>query len=205
MRKSLTILCLLLFSLSPCIAQSQLDKVELEQAFWDDLTVYRPKAKTLRPENPKRIGQNLYVSENGFYETESAQNTSFFKKALFSWIPVCESSLPEESVMTLLTGYTGKRQYTVHLLQHRYKFGTAEMEVPLIQLLEYCMDNGCKPYVGIESSCADTLAATLFMVNAENGYCHTFQITLDKALLDLDEGTIRAEAYTFTPIHNLKQ
>lgn len=205
MCKTLTIVCLLFFSLFPGVTQPLQDKVELEQVFWNELIVFRPKGKALRPDNPKRIDQNLYVSENGFYETESVQNTAFFKKSLFSWVPVCDSSFPRESVMTLLTGYTGKRKYTVHLLQHRYKFGTAETEVPLSLLLEYCMNMGCTPYVGIESAEGDTLAATLFMVNAEQGYCHTFHFKLDKALLDLDEGIFLAEAYTFTPINNLKQ
>ena len=181
------------------------DKVELEEAFWDGLLIYRPIGKAMAPVNPRRIDKNLYVSENGWYESESIQNTAFFRKALFSWSPLCESAFPVESVMTLLTGHTGKKTYSVHLLQHRYKFGTAETDVPLALLLEYCRRMDCTPYVGIESQDEDRVIATLFMVNAHDGYCHTFKFTIDTALLDAETGEFQAEAYTFTPINNLKQ
>ena len=213
MRKALTILWVLAMWF-PCTGRSvqdgsirlkEKDKVELEQAFWDGLLVYRPKGKSLCPDNPKRIDKDLFVNEGGFYETESVQNTAFFKKALFSWIPVCESARPVESVMTLLTGYTGKKEYTVHLMQHRYKFGMAETDVPLELLLEYCFVMGCTPYVGIESQEDDCVVATLFMVNPKSGYCHTFKFIIEKSLLDLEKGEIQAEAYTFTPINNLRQ
>lgn len=213
MRKALTILCLLVFWL-PCGAQvlrdgkimiSEKDKPELEQAFWEGLQVYVPKGLDLRVKNAKRIEKNLYVMENGWYETESVQNTAFFRKSLFLWLPVCESARPSESVMTQLTGHTGKKRYAVHLLQHRYKFGTAETEIPLPLLLEYCMSMGCTPYVGIESLAEGTIDATLFMVNPEAGFCHTFRFTIDQALLDEEEGMLQAEVYTFTPINNLKQ
>jgi len=213
MRKALTIFCVIAMWL-PCAGQSvqdgsirlkEKDKAELEQAFWDGLMVYRPKGKNLRPDNLQRIDKDLYVSENGFYETESVQNTAFFKKALFSWIPVCESTYPSESVMTLLTGHTGKKDYTIHLLQHRYRFGTAETDIPLALLLEYCIGMGCTPYVGIETIEGDRISAVLFMVNDDKGYCHTFRFFIEKALLDMTEGAFLAEAYTFTPIDNLKQ
>ena len=213
MRKALTILCLLVFWLS-CGAQapqdgkvmiSEKDKPELEQAFWDGLQVYVPKGLDLPVKNAKRIEKNLYVMEKGWYETQSVQNTAFFRKTLFLWQPVCESVRPSESVMTQLTGHTGKKRYTVHLLQHRYKFGTAETEILLPLLLEYCMNMGCTPYVGIESLAGGTINASLFMVNPEAGFCHTFRFTIDQALLDEEEGMLQAEAYTFTPINNLKQ
>lgn len=213
MRKALTIICLLALWLS-CgaitpqdgkVVVPEKDKVELEQAFWDGLQAFMPKGYTAPIGNPKRIDQNLYVSENGWYESESVQNTAFFKKFLFTWQPVCESARPSESVMTLLTGHTGKKEYRVNLLQHRYKYGTAETEVPLSLLLEYCLTMGCTPYVGIETSDSETIAATLFMVNEPVGYCHTLHFTIEKALLDQHEGLFRAEAYTFTPINNLKK
>lgn len=212
MRKTLTIL--ILFALwHTCVAQPPQsdtvwqkgrDKVELEDAFWDGLMVYRPKGKVLRPEYPRRIEKDLYVDEGGFYEIESVQNAAFFRRTLFSWIPVCESSLPVESVMTLLTGHTGKKKYTVHLLQHRYKFGSAVTDVPLDLLLEYCMEKGCIPYVGIESQETDSIFAMLFMVNVDSGYCHSFRFAFAPAILDQETGEIQAEAYTYTPIHNLK-
>ena len=67
------------------------------------------------------------------------------------------------------------------------------------------MTMGCTPYVGIESATDTMMTAVLFMLNAAAGYCHSFRFTVDPALLDEEEGVMQAEAYTFTPIHNLKQ
>lgn len=184
---------------------SDMNKIELERFFWDGLHAYKSGHQRTRPDNLQRIGQSLYVSDNGWYETESIKNASFFKRAHFTYLPVCESALPVESAMTLLTGYTAKKQYSVHLLQHRYGFSKAETDVPLSQLLDYCMDSGCTPYVGIVSYEGDKVAASLFMVNVEQGYCHTFKFSIPKALLDSDEGEFSAEVYTYTPIHNLEQ
>lgn len=181
------------------------DKVELEQAFWDDLMVYRPKGKSIRPDDLRRIDKNLYVNEGGYYESESIQNTSFFRKSFLSWSPVCETTLPVESTMTLLTGHTGRKQYSVHFLQHRYGYGKAETDIPLALLLEYCLEMGCTPYVGIESQEGDIIEASLFMVNVDAGFCHTFRFKMDTVLFDHQEGEFDAEAFTFTPIYNIKK
>ena len=210
MRKTLTILCMLALGLSCVAGQPQepfsveKNKIELEQMFWDGLMVFRPKGKMPRPGNLQRIDENLYVSENGCYESEDVQNTAFFRKNLFIWQPVCESARPAESLMTLLTAHTGKKAFTVHLLQHRYGYASAETEIPLALLLEYCLENGCTPYVGIESAEDEELSATLFMVNHALGYCHTFHFTVNRDVLDRDEGLFEAEAYTYTPIETAK-
>ena len=188
---------------SPQVVFDSKDKVQLEQEFWDGLQVFIPKGLKASQGDLKRIEKNLYVSEQGWYETESVQNTAFFRKWMFGWIPLCESDRPAESAMTLLTGHTGKKQYTVQLKQHRYKYGMSETEVPLALLLEYCLSQGCIPYAGVESTSDGRVVATLFMVNADAGYCHTFKCEMDSTMLDSEEGTIEAEAYTFTPIHNL--
>ena len=36
------------------------------------------------------------------------------------------------------------------------------------------------------------------------GYCHTFHFTVNRDVLDRDEGLFEAEAYTYTPIETAK-
>lgn len=180
------------------------DKVELEASFLEGIASYAGSLQQGRPRNLKRIGENLYVSENGYYETEAVQHTSFFKKTVFSWLPVCESGLPIESVMTLLTGFTGKKVFHVDLKLHGYGYSVVETEVPLTQLLAYCVDAGCTPYVGIESTAGDTVTGSLFLLNRSFGYCHSLKFRIGKSMLDQEEGRFDAEAYVYTPVHNLK-
>ena len=181
------------------------NKIELEFSFMDLLTQLEPyHRKVLRPGNLKRVGENLYIVEKGFYQNQSIQNSAFYKKTHFSYHPVCTSSLPAESVMTLLTMGAGKERFTIRIVQHRYGYTTAETSVPLSHLLALCQEAGCIPYVGIESIENGTIKASLFMVNQAFGYCHTFRVVIPVELLDQEEGVFLADAYTFTPIDNMK-
>lgn len=213
MRKTLIIIAILAVCI-PCGATlpqawcdtlSGKNKVDLEKRFMEELLAFTPRGNRPRPDNLRRIGQFLYLSENGWYEKESIRNAAYFKRYHFTYSPLCESAAPAESVITLLNGYTGKKNYIVHLQQHRYGYTLKETDVPLIQLLEYCMSKGCTPYVGIVSQEGDYVSATLFLPNPEDGYCHTFRFHVEKKLLDLETGFFQAEAYTYTPIDNLKQ
>ena len=184
---------------------SGMDKHELDSLFINGIcssSLFR--AQTI-PYNLSRIGENLYVSENGFYELPSIQNSSFFRKQSHLYYPVCDSKHPKESVLTLLSAHTGSKNYIVHLTYHTYNYSQIQVDVPLTQLLGFCLDNGCTPYIGIEQ-CGDLrILATLFMLNEGLGYCHTFSFYIDKAVLDKDNGTFDAHVYSFTPIHNLSK
>ena len=59
------------------------------------------------------------------------------------------------------------------------------------------------PYVGVESMDETEARVTLFLVNEQLGYAHTLSFTIGLDLLEGTEGLMQAEAYTFTPIHNL--
>ncbi len=184
---------------------SGMDKHELDSSFIIGLRSSPLSRAQSIPYNLSRIGDNLYVSENGFYEIPSIQNSSFFKRKSHTYYPVCDSKLPQESVLTLLSAHTGSKNYIVHLTHHTYDYSQVQVDVPLTQLLGYCLDNGCTPYIGIEH-CGDLrILATLFMLNEDLGYCHTFSFSIDKAVLDKDKGTFDAHAYSFTPIHNLRK
>lgn len=174
-------------------------KDELEKDFIRKVTGERKVRKKEIPRNLKRVDRDLYVAENGFFEIAAAQNSAFFRKKGLSFQPVCESSLPVESVMTLLTGYNRKKDYAVRTLFHQYGYQTVEKTIPLDDLIECCLEDGCIPYVGIESRNEETLVATLFMVNRPFGYSHTFQFTVSPAVFDKPAGILSARAYLYTP------
>ena len=179
-------------------------KDELEAEFIREVAVDHKVKKREVPRNLKRVDRDLYVAENGFYEIESAQRSAFFRRKGLFYQPLCESSLPVESLMTLLTGFNRRKDYTVQAVCHQYGYRTAQISVPLDYLIDYCLDQGCVPYVGIESQTKDTVVATLFMVNRSLGYSHTFQFTVDTDMLDETAGTLSAKAYLFTPIYRRK-
>ncbi|MCR5709164.1 MAG: hypothetical protein K6G79_01645 [Bacteroidales bacterium] len=179
-------------------------KDELEKGFIRKVTGERKPVKREIPRNMKRVDRDLYVSENGFYETEAAQNSAYFRKKGLFYQPVCESSLPVESVMTLLTGHIRRKDYSVMVSFHQYAYRNTEMTVPLDAIVASCLEEGCTSYVGIESKNDDTVVATVFMVNRALGYSHTFQLTVPTEILDKPSGTLSARAYLYTPLYPKK-
>lgn len=203
MQKTLTTLLAALLLAVQALAQGP-DKAALEAAFMERLAVYEPGDWKPQPDSLQRIGPKLYVMDKGFYETEAVRSQAYFTRKWNRYIPVNDASLPVESITTLLSGFTGDTRYNVSLLQRRYNYGTVQVELPLNKLLAFCLEDGAfKPYVGIESQEGDTIKASLFLVSEKLGYCHTFNFSIPKALLGQNTGTLQAEAYTFTPIHNL--
>ena len=209
MRKILTILYFILAIIPSCplLAQEQNsvqgDKVALETAFLLGLKSYSHEGSATIPVHLSRMGKSLYVSDNGSYGTESVRNVSFFERTGKGFAPVCGSSMPVESVTTLLTGYSTGKEYVANVLFHLYGYKTRIIEVSLDQLTGYCMSEGSIPFVGVEDSEGDLVSATLFMVNNRQGYCHTFKFEIPKTMLDNAEGSFSAEAYICTPINNL--
>lgn len=179
-------------------------KDELEKEFLRQVSADRRVARREIPGNLKRVDRDLYVSENGFYEIAAAQNTAFFRKKGLFFQPVCESSLPVESLMTLLTGYIRKKDYSARVSFHQYGYHNTEVTVPLERLIDCCLAEGCTPYVGIESQKDDSVVATLFLVNAPLGYAHTFQFTVNPAVLDRTDGVLKARGYLYTPLYSKK-
>lgn len=202
MRKTIVILLSLVLC-GGAFAQ-ELDKVELEKRFMEGLALYEGPFGRSVPDNLQRIDKDLYASDSGNYEVESVRTVAFFRRVKGQYIPLRDKNKPESSIATLLCGYTGDTDYTVSFKQHRYNYATAEVDVSLNRLLGFCI-NGCGlvPYVGFEKEQDGLVKATLFLVDNERGYAHTFHFTIDKDILSDVKGTLQADAYTFTPIHNL--
>ena len=202
MRKTISILLTLALAFT-AFAQEP-DKVELEKRFMEGLALYEGPFERPIPDNLERIDKDIYASDKGNYEIESVRTVAFFRRVKGQYIPLREKDKPENSIATLLCGYTGDTDYTVALKQHRYNYATAEVDVSLNRLLGFCI-NGCgmTPYVGFEKKDGDIYKATLFLVDQERGHTHTFHFQIDRHILDSKTGRMSAEGYTFTPIHNL--
>ena len=180
------------------------DKEELEKAFLRKMTGDRKNKKREVPRGLKRVDRDIYVAENGFFEIEAAQNSAFFRKKGLLYVPLCESSHPTESILTLLTGYNRKKDYAVRTTVHQYGFVNTELTVPLDNLIDCCLEEGCVPYVGIESQTDESVVASLFMVNRALGYSHTFQFSVNPEILDKTAGMLSAKAHLYTPFYPKK-
>lgn len=179
------------------------EKLKLEESFITDVASFKCDTIPAIPDNLQRISKTMYVSDNGFYESETVRNVSFYERSFRRYSPVCSASYPVESVMNLMTGHLQAGNYTVSLTQHLYGYRTASSELPLSSLLAFCLGQGCVPYVGISDSGPEIVKGTLFMVNGQRGFCHTFKFEISSGVFETGGGTVSVDAYTYTPIHNL--
>lgn len=179
------------------------EKLKLEESFLADAASFRNDSIPGIPDNLQRISKTMYVSDNGYYESESVRNLSFYVRSRRHYTPLCNVENPVESLTTLMTGHLPDNNYTAKITLHLYGYRTASTELPLANLLGFCLNQGCVPYVGISESDPEVVRGTLFMVNEKRGYCHTFRFMAPIVLFSTGEGSVVLDAYTYTPIHNL--
>ena len=147
MRKEITILLCLALSFA-AFAQEP-DKPAMEKFFMDGLSLYEGGLERPLPDSLQRVKKDIYVADYGHFETETVRAVSYFRRdKKGNYLPLLDRDYPKESVLTLLSGYTGNSNYTVALKQHRYNYALEEVEVPLGRLLGFCiMECAFVPYV----------------------------------------------------------
>lgn len=155
-------------------------------------------------EQPVRLDEDLYVLRKGYYLLEQMTCEAYYTRSGERFEPVCDSLHPVESLHNLLSVGGMKSGYTLDVTLRKYGFRTEEFSCPLGRMVDFCLAQGCTPYVGIESEQQGTITAVLIMVNAEYGYNHVFKIVFDTHLLARREGRIAVTLNAYTPTHNLE-
>lgn len=140
---------------------------------------------------PKEI-QDIAIQ----YPAQSCQTDSL--------ILLCDSNHPRESIHNLLSTSSIKNNITVNVTHQKYGFVKEAFECPLSKLINYCLEQGCIPYVGIEGDkSSEHLTAYLTMVQPYHGYNHSLKFTIDRDILHNMSGIISATLNVYIPTHNL--
>lgn len=204
-----------------------MNKIELEESFRPAvLTYYGPaglsgtsdpsgptgpsdlpadmSGPTARDDEPVRLDSGLYVFRKGHYLLEQMECASYYTLRDGRYMAVCDTLHPVESLRNLFSGKVPDRDYTLDLTLRKYGFRTEEFSCPLGRVVDFCLAQGCTPYVGVESEEDGVITAVLIMVNAEYGYNHLFKIIFDTRLLGQGQGHVAATLNAYTPTHNLE-
>ncbi len=188
------------------------DKTELESNLHRRIREYTvtekkpkaPKASRLEKTNTR----DVYVYKRGHYIIPQMASALYFLKEGEEENPeynlIINSKYAAESLNNILSSPAVAKSYTVEITQKMYGFRETVYTLNMGQLLGYCMNEGCRPYIGIEQIDEMQIVATLLLVNPEWGYNHIMQITMNRKQIGLPNGKMKATINAYTPTHNLE-
>lgn len=116
---------------------------------------------------------------------------------------ICDVSHPIESLRNLLSTSSIQNDYTITIKVNKYGFKQEVFSLPLSQLIDFCLQEGCTPYIGIEKVENETITAVLIMVQPNYGYNHIFKIEFNSETLKDKTGIIHGVVNVYTPTHNI--
>lgn len=204
--------------------------IELEQEFERELKEFDSEIPALPNISVERMektmNRNILVYKRGYYLIPQmvsslyfwVDNRLFIKRSKNPGVRfladmignaerpqlLSESSHPAESSINLLSVPALGKDYTVAITQRLLGYTDKFFDVPLDRLTAYCLDKGCRPYVGIKQIDEHTVTALCIMVNERWGYTHIFDMTLPVDGFDRRSGNLQAKMNLYAPTHNLK-
>ena len=116
---------------------------------------------------------------------------------------VCDVKYPIESLRNLLSASSIQNDYIIEVKVNKYGFNQEIINIPLSQLIDFCLQDGCIPYIGIENAEDEKIAAVLTMVQPYYGYNHVFRIEFNPKTLTYRSGVINSVAKIYIPTDNV--
>lgn len=184
-----------------------MNKIECEQYFYNSLMAFAHKGSSTAND----VTQVEPTSPSSYYKQEGEcylikeinQDKYYVKLANDSIRPIYSSNYPSETLSNLMQNLVTSN-FNLCVEQQLYGFKSRTFTVPLSVFMEYCSQQHCKAYVGIESETMTNLTAIVVYRNPVLMYNHLLCIDMDKDVLNKQDGVINAYLYCYIPTHNLK-
>ena len=78
------------------------------------------------------------------------------------------------------------------------------IRVPLNSWINFCLNSGCTPFVGLIDYDGNNATFELVMRNADLGYNHVMKVKFDVAQLESRKGIIEARLNSYVPTSKIK-
>ena len=197
------------------------NKIESEQLLESDIRStpipegYRKselpfKKKDLQPTTPP---SEFFVFNGNPYLNKLISSDIYLKEQDRELKLVVDVANPAESAVNLLLCRYASGDYTLHIDQTLYGYKRKLFDVPLLQWLTFCQQNGCELYCGIEEianaksskHANDDMAviASVFAVNQAEGYTHVLFVEIPFSVIENQQGIIPARMDCFVSTHNV--
>lgn len=185
------------------------EMVENERRIEEDLKRAFPSVRTpmsvTRQQLQNTWRPNYYVWPGASYYTDQLTSNRYYEQAADSTFHlIFNRRYPEESLANLLTTAELENVFQVQVRLIKYNFQEANFAIPLLQFVNYFLQQGCTPYYGVRNYTDTTLEAQLVMHNPAEGYCHTMKVTFDVEQLVDKKGTIAVRLNSFIPTSKIK-
>lgn len=169
-------------------------------------TIIQCPADTINCLGPMEVStqkDSLCLAENinCFYKDDSA----YLFNNLDSFAFVCDERYPIESLRNLLSVSSIQNDYVITIKINKYGFNQETISIPLSQLIDFCLQDGCIPYVGIENIEEEKIVAVLTMVQSNYGYNHVFRIEFNPKTLVCKSGVINSVAKIYIPTDSVSK
>ena len=155
---------------------------------------------------------DTYIFHGNRYLNKQINSNLYLKERKGHLSLVVDVAHPAESAANILLCRHAPGEYTMRFDQTLYGYKRKHFEVPLIQWLQFCRENGCELYCGIEevtnsktekNDVGMAVTASVFAVNQAEGYTHVLYVEVPFSVIDNQKGTVTARLDSYVPMHNV--
>mgnify|MGYP001059292778 CR=1 FL=1 len=180
----------------------------LEREFLDSLRRFHYDGKatvSLREEALTPLEQEgFYVLKGDAYHLESIRSDTYWEKADGrGFVPLFSADHLTESIGNLLLCESTPAEVELRLVVRQYGFKKHELAMPMRDWVAYCHSQGCTLYWGVESMEAESLTASVFVVNDVLSYDHVMTVEVPYAVLTDRDAIVQGDVNVFVPTHNI--
>lgn len=180
--------------------------IELEQSYLYRLNRFHAKQlseafdSVLFPDSA-----TYYVKRGDFFIIDKIRNDCYYRKIGNDWHLIIDSSQPMHSIANIVQNSEVAKGYQLHLTLDRYGYRSSRDTVCFADWLEYCRNEGCRPYFGMKQKRGSNYEGTVFMVNETCGYLHMLSMVFPSDALVDQKGVIVGRLFVYVPIHNVTE
>ena len=147
----------------------------------------------------------MAVADGGTFLSDLIRSRLYLcKDGQGKWHLLWDENQPRQTLNNLLLTGFAPWPVPLKLTMDKYGYVKKELSVTLQQFVRYCVNEGCRLYVGIKESGETGFGFTLFAVHTGLAYCHTLSISVPVGWLQ-GKGDLTGMLYAFTPLQNITE
>lgn len=155
---------------------------------------------------PSEKSQGLLVVEGGSYISEMIRGDIFLTEKDGQRSLFLSPNSPVKTVSNIMVTGLYSRELPLDLTINKYGHKKSVLRgITLQQYVSFCKNEGCKLYFGIKKMTDNNISCTLFAFNEKLAYNHLLSVEFPLSILRGKDVPIRATAYLYIPLHDLKE
>lgn len=185
-----------------------LNKKESDSLFVNKIRQYKLNAKE------DSIMSNIVVSQvdslsylakmgDHYFINEMNADQFYVKVSADSLLPIYNENYLKETTSNILQTLI-KGDFTLEIEQNMYGYKKSKYNIPLFDFSKICKEDGCVPYVGVESQTESEINLVVLYKNEYFSYNHLLFVTFKTDDIKTQKGILKSLLYVYIPTTNLK-